>query len=163
MGYLVWSCPSCGHQNREACNTWVYGSPVRHCAKCSAEYLDNRWREVAVEGFDPRSTNSGLYLKGTIGFAIFAAVMGLYVGFSIATRGSYSIRAAGCIALGVIGSILCLVLYFRIRSGYEDKHQAPFLEESRARLRDPAYVQKLMGYGYQIPAEFRTSDEEQRL
>lgn len=162
MGYMEWNCPACGQKNRDSCNAWGYGSPVRYCKKCQAEFFDNRWREVAIDGFDPRSMNSGLYLKGTIGSAVFAAVMAGYVAISIKTRGSYSIRAAGCIALGVIASVMCLIVYIRIKSGYEEKDQAHFLEESRDRLRDPAYVQKLMQYGVQIPAEYRTTQEEQQ-
>lgn len=29
MGYVEWNCPKCGKKNREACNAWVYGNPIR--------------------------------------------------------------------------------------------------------------------------------------
>lgn len=49
MGYVEWNCPKCGKKNREACNAWVYGSPIRNCKACNQEYFDDRWREIALE------------------------------------------------------------------------------------------------------------------
>ena len=64
MNFIEGTCPKCGAKTREKCNTWVYGSPIRTCGSCKTEYLDKRWREVAIDGFDPRSNNSSFYLKG---------------------------------------------------------------------------------------------------
>ena len=52
-----WTCPECKTKNRETCNAWMYGSPIRQCKACRSEYLDRRFREVAIDGFDPRSNN----------------------------------------------------------------------------------------------------------
>ena len=158
MGYMVSSCPHCGSQNRESCNAWGYGSPIRQCKSCKAEYYDNRWREVAIEGFDPRSNNSKLYLFAGIGSGVLSAVMGLWVWNSIRTSGSYSIRAAGLAVLAALVCVMCLVMYLRIKSGYEEKAQAPFLEESRQRMQNPEYVRKLMQYGVRVPQEFQPKD-----
>ena len=155
LNFLEWDCPSCGKHNREDTNTWCYGTPIRHCRHCDGEYLDRRWREVAVEGFDPRSTNSSLYLKGCIGFALFAAIMALWIFWSIRTKGYYMTLNAFCVGLGVLASIACFVLWIRIRTGAESKNQAPYMEESMQRMQDPAYVQKLISYGYQVPDTFR--------
>lgn len=155
LNYMEWVCPACGRNNKDACSTWGYDTPIRHCAHCQAEHLDKRWREVAIDGYDPRSTDGSFYLKGTLLFAVFAIVMAFVVWHSIRTRGSYSIRSAGCIVLGVFGSVMCLILYLRIKLGFEAKRQEKYMEESIARLRDPAYVQKLMDYGYEIPEEYR--------
>ena len=66
ISYTEWVCPECKTKNRESCNTWMYGSPIRECKACRCEYLDKRWREVAIEGFDPRSNNAKLYVKGAL-------------------------------------------------------------------------------------------------
>lgn len=155
INYMEWDCPSCGKKNKDACNTWGYDTPIRHCSFCKAEHLDKRWREVAIDGYDPRSMNSSFYLKGTILFAVFAVVMALFMWHSIRTRGSYNIRNAGCVVLGIIGSVMCLILYLRIKLGFEAKRQEQYMAESIARLQDPAYVQKLIDYGYQVPETYR--------
>ena len=64
MNYAEWVCPKCKTKNRETCNMWMYGSPIRECKACRSEYLDRRWREVAIDGFDPRSKNAKFYAKG---------------------------------------------------------------------------------------------------
>ena len=66
MNYVEGNCPHCGVKTKEPCNTWVYGSPVRTCPSCKTEYLDKRWKEVAIDGFDLRSMNASFYLKATI-------------------------------------------------------------------------------------------------
>ena len=63
MGFVEWNCPRCGKKNREKCNAWVYGSPIRNCKECNAEYFDRRWREIALEGVEPASKNAKLYLE----------------------------------------------------------------------------------------------------
>ncbi len=145
----------CSKKNRETCSTWVYGSPIRNCKFCHAEYLDRRWREVAIDGYDPRSMNSALYLKGMIGFAVFALVAALFTVYSIQTRGSYNMRGAACILLGAFGSVMCLILFLRIKLGFEEKSQEKYRNESITRLQNPDYVQKLMHYGYHVPEEYQ--------
>lgn len=53
MGFVEWNCPRCGKKNRE---------------KCNAEYFDRRWREIVLEGVEPASKNTKLYLGATIAF-----------------------------------------------------------------------------------------------
>ena len=64
MGYVEGNCPKCGTKIREKCNAWVYGSPIRTCPSCQSEFLDKRFREVAIGGFDPRANNPKFYLFG---------------------------------------------------------------------------------------------------
>ena len=51
--------------------------PVRQCRNCGQKYLDKRWREPALVGFDRRTTDPMLYLKSTeaflAGFVVCAA------------------------------------------------------------------------------------------
>ena len=71
-----WTCPECKTKNRETCNAWMYGSPIRQCKACRSEYLDRRFREVAIDGFDPRSNNPKFYMKGALFLLVLALVAG---------------------------------------------------------------------------------------
>ena len=71
-----WTCPECKTKNRETCNAWMYGSPIRQCKACRCEYLDKRFREVAIDGFDPRSNNPKFYMKGALFLLVLALVDG---------------------------------------------------------------------------------------
>lgn len=63
MGYIESKCPHCGKVNRFSCNTYAYGSPIVNCKDCREEFVEKKFREVAVEGFDPRTTNPKFYVK----------------------------------------------------------------------------------------------------
>lgn len=117
MNFIEGNCPKCGAKTRENCNTWVYGSPVRICKSCKTEYLDRRWREVAVDGFDPRSQNSSFYLKGFIGFLIFTVLCAIWLIWLINNTGSYPSKLLGCVMVGGLGTLLCGFLYLRIKLG----------------------------------------------
>ena len=150
MNFIEGTCPKCGAKTRENCNTWVYGSPVRICKSCKTEYLDRRWREVAVDGFDPRSQNSSFYLKGFIGFLIFTVLCAIWLIWLINNTGSYPSKLLGCVMVGGLGTLLCGFLYLRIKLEFEEKNNRKYLEESKQRLQNPEYVRKLIAYGYDI-------------
>ncbi len=158
--FIEWDCPKCGKKNREACGTWIYGSPIRTCKYCNSEYLDQRWREVAIDGFDPRSTNSGFYLKGTIVFGVLALAALLMLFVTIQTKGYYHTSNVLIVFAGILGCILCLIMYLRIKFGFEVKSQQKYLEESKLRLQDPEYVKKLRSYGYVIPDHSSEADSD---
>lgn len=160
MGYIEGNCPNCGAKTGENCNAWVYGSPIRTCPKCKSEYLDNRWREVAIDGFDPRSNSPSFYIKGFFGFLIFTIACIAVLIWMIRTQGHYPVKLLGCALLGIVGTLGCGVVFLRIKLGYEEKKNAVFLEESKRRLQDKEYVEKLVSYGYNIPAEYRINAEE---
>lgn len=155
MGYVEWDCPKCGKKNREACNAWVYGSPIRNCKVCNSEYFDNRWREVALEGVEPATKSPKLYLSATLGFLVFTIVCTIWLITDIKTMGSYPINLAGCVFAGAVGTIVFLVIFLRIVLGYEDKQNKKYYEESLQRINNKAYVEKLISYGYNVPEKFR--------
>lgn len=154
MGYMEGNCPKCGARIGERCNAWGYGSPIRTCPKCKKEFLDKRWREVAIDGFAPGSKNAKLYLGATIGFLLFTIVCVLCLITMINTQGHYPIKLVGCIVLGIVGTIGCAIVFLRIVTGYEDKQNARYMEESKKRLQDKNYVDKLISFGYAVPDEF---------
>ena len=149
ISYAEWVCPECKTKNREACNTWMYGSPLRECKCCHSEYLDRRFREVAIDGFAPRSNNAVLYMKGALFLLIAAVVCGLLIYFQH-IQGFYSIKIIAAGVLCLLGGIACGINALRIKFGFQSKENQRYMEESKARLRDPEYVKKLQEYGYKI-------------
>ena len=149
MNYAEWVCPECKTKNREACNTWMYGSPVRECKACRSEYLDRRFREVAIDGFDPRSNNAKFYVKGALFLLAIALVCGVVTYFQYA-RGYYSMKVVAAGALSALGAVACLIMSIRIKLGFQNKDNEKYMEESKARLSDSQYVEKLRKYGYKI-------------
>lgn len=149
LSYAEWVCPECKTKNRESCNTWMYGSPIRECKACRSEYLDKRWREVAIDGFDPRSNNAKIYVKGALILLAIALVCGVMIYFQYA-RGVYSVKIIAAGALSVLAGIACGVNALRIKLGFQNKDNEKYLAESKARLSDPQYVEKLRKYGYKV-------------
>ena len=149
INYAEWVCPECKTKNREACNTWMYGSPIRQCEACRSEYLDRRFREVAIDGFDPRCNNAKFYVKGALFLLAIALVCGVVIYFQYA-RGYYSMKVVAAGALSALGAVACLIMSIRIKLGFQNKDNEKYMEESKARLSDSQYVEKLRKYGYKI-------------
>lgn len=149
MNYAEWVCPECKTKNREACNTWMYGSPVRECKACRCEYLDRRFREVAIDGFDPRSNNAKFYVKGALFLLAIALVCGALTYFQY-NGGHYSMKVVIAGVASALGAIACVVMSIRIKLGFQNKGNDKYMAESKARLNDPQYVEKLRKYGYKI-------------
>ena len=149
MSYAEWVCPECKTKNREACNTWMYGSPIRECKACRSEYLDRRFREVAIDGFDPRSNNVKFYAKGALFLLAIALVCGALTYFQYA-KGYYSVKVVAAGALSLLGAIACGILALRIKLGFQNKDNQKYMDESKARLADSSYVEKLRKYGYKV-------------
>ena len=155
MGFVQGTCPHCGGMVREKCNAWVYGSPIRTCPQCKQEFLDKRWREVAIDGITTGLKSAKLYLGATIGFLLFTIICTLWLRNMIATQGHYPTRLVGCIVVGIVGTAGCAVVFLRIVTGYEDKQNAKYMAESRRRLQDKNYIDKLVSFGYTVPDKFR--------
>lgn len=149
MSYAEWVCPECKTKNRESCNAWMYGSPIRECKTCRAEYLDRRFREVAIDGFDPRSNNAKVYVKGTLFLLAIAAICGVLIYFQYA-KGYYSMKIIIVGALSALAGIACGINALRIKLGFQSKSNDKYMEESKARLQDSQYVEKLRKYGYKV-------------
>ncbi|MCQ2108946.1 MAG: hypothetical protein MJZ05_09320 [Fibrobacter sp.] len=152
MGYIESKCPHCGKVNRFSCNTYAYGSPIVNCKDCHEEFVEKKFREVAVEGFDPRTTNPKFYVKAIPLFLVLSAVCFALqmVRVGELTFNKISVAAVACAA----AAVLCLVQFIRIKCGFEDKSNAKHLEESRERLKDKSYAKKLASYGYNVPDEY---------
>lgn len=62
----------------------------------------------------------------------------------------FPVKIIGCIIVGIAGTIMSLILFFKIVTGYEDEQNAKYMEEPKKRLQNKEYVEKLIAYGYQI-------------
>ncbi len=154
MSYLEGTCPKCGEKTREQSNTWAYGSPIRLCPRCKQEYLDKRWREVAIDGFDPRGTSPAYYLKCFVGCLVGLILSYGWYYYTTHYRGYYNTMNIAIIIVAAIGTIGCLGLAIYIGLGFGKKADAKYMEESKRRLRVADYVRKRQSYGYVIPAEY---------
>ena len=149
VSYAEWVCPECKIKNRESCNTWMYGSPIRECKACHSEYLDRRFREVAIDGFDPRSNYANLYVKGSLFLLALALVCGVLTYFQY-NGGHYSMKVVIAGVASALGAIACGINALRIKLGFQNKNNDKYMAESKARLSDPQYVEKLRKYGYKV-------------
>lgn len=149
INYIEWICPECKTKNREACNMWMYGSPIRECKACRSEYLDRRWREVAIDGFDPRSRNAKFYAKGAAFLLSLAIVCGVLLQSSLVHGNNSTKLTLACILCSLFGVVSGFIA-LRIKLGFADKDNAKYMAESKARLGDSTYVEKLKKYGYNI-------------
>ena len=155
MGYSEMNWPHCGKTNRESCNAYMYGSPVRICRSCGQKYIDGRYREPAISGLDPKSTNASFYGKGCVGFGIaFACFFGWFLYCAISNR-VYSLRV-GILCTGCLAAFIgCIIQYVRIKSGAVQRENAKYLEESEKRLSDKSYVDELIRMGIDVPEKYR--------
>ena len=151
LNIISCKCPGCMKMNRERCNSWFYGSPIRRCKYCGMEYLDKRWREVALQGVDPRSENSTLYLVGTIFFGIITLVLLNIVVKDLTVENYFAWDVVMFMAIAVMGTIISIVMFIRIITGIEARTAAKYMAESERRLRNPEYANKLATMGYRIP------------
>ncbi|WP_298772162.1 hypothetical protein [uncultured Fibrobacter sp.] len=149
MNYAEWVCPECKTKNRETCSMWMYGSPIRECKACRSEYLDRRWREVAIDGFDPRSKNAKFYAKGAAFLLSMAIICGVLLQTSFVHGNNFTKLTLACILCSLFGVVSGFIA-LRIKLGFADKDNDKFMAESKARLGDPKYVEKLRKFGYKI-------------
>lgn len=159
MGYSEMNCPHCHKINREQCNAWMYDTPIRVCKNCGKKYLDSRYREPAISGFDGRSTDPVFYLKGAVGFFVATIVMALWLWYSVNFVGHYNMYQPALVFACAMGTVGCLVMFIRIKLGIENKNNAKMLAESEKRLKDPNYVNELISYGYTVPDKYKNTED----
>lgn len=149
LNCVEWICPVCKSKNREACNAWMYGSPIRQCKACHNEYLDNRFREVAIEGFDTKSNNAQLYAKGALFFLGLALICGILL-YLLCSQGLYCTKIIVIGTLSTLAGIGCSIFALRIKLGGTTRENAKYMAESKRRLNNPQYINKLRMYGYKV-------------
>ena len=154
LSYMEVTCPSCGAKKKENCNSWGYGSPIKICPDCNTEFIDRRFTEPAVEGLDRRSTDPSLYFKGMLLMLVFTVICSAILYYMHTFSGRFPTKLIFCIGGGILGTILCGIMFFRIKFGFADKENNAYLEESESRLQNREYAEKLRSYGYNVPEKY---------
>lgn len=154
MSMMEETCGRCGEKVREKGNTWGYGSPIRTCPFCKQEFLDRRWREIAVQGLDPKSTSPLYFIKAFLLCLVALAVSGGWTYYTVHYHNEYYTSVVAVIIVSAIGAVGCLALALWIALGFTKKGNEKYRQESEMRMRDPEYVKKLQQCGYQIPAKY---------
>ena len=151
---IEYMCSNCGHKLVERCGLWnmyYYGSKIRVCKKCGTEIYDNRWREVALEGFHPNRERDNksikFFLLGSIIVSLLAGAWKVYDDNYVDL--SYMASSA-ILATAVICSVFLLIALIRLGCGFEKRAHDKYMEESKKRLSDPAYVEKLRKNGWNV-------------
>ena len=151
-------CPHCKQKVIESykiINPYLYGSKIRKCPKCGGEIFDNRWREVAIQGFDPIQDTEKTYAS-RFGFSLVAAglcFMNMNYKHSL---GNPTMIKVGCWFALILGGFI-LIFYFRHLFGFVKRKNAKYMEESIERMRDPEYVSKIKAHGVTVPEEYSQS------
>lgn len=133
---------------------WSYGSPVKQCKKCGLTYLDKRFHEIEIEGFEP----DALSVKRS-GFAILmglAAVIGgaLFIAGEIYMSGYYHTGAVVLAFLGIVLIAWGIMDIIKIITGLKAKKLEKLRLESAARLSDKNYARLLAEQGYNVPQKY---------
>lgn len=125
-------------------------SPIRNCPKCNSEFLDKRQTEVAIDGCGRGKENAKTYVLVSLIFLIITIASVFRLINKINNGDFFPVKIIGCIIVGIAGTIMSLILFFKIVTGYEDEQNAKYMEEPKKRLQNKEYVEKLIAYGYQI-------------
>jgi len=127
-----------------------YKCPLAKCSKCGEEYIDPRCHELALEGI-PESE-----------FKVTGCIVLFVIGALIAWRGYYltGLHMLGTpdsmqwllptviLLLGIAMIVGSIVETIRILSGSKKRKYERLLEESKERMADEEYVQKLRSLGF---------------
>lgn len=139
---MICLCPKCGQllYHRAGARDRQFGSPMRPCPNCGAEYYDPRWQEPAL------CKNPKLpLLPGTVWGGLLLGIAFLLGAFYLSRKLELSILGL----LFLFGSIWYAVDYRRSLPQQKQTLQLE-LEESRKRLKNPAYRQKLAENGVKL-------------
>ena len=147
-------CPHCGKK------IWGYnqssrdfGTPIKYCKHCRNPYLDTRYIELAVEGYNPNylTTKKGfrILLIGIIG-TVLAGGLNLLNYY----RGYYSVRGILCSVLALILILIGIVDIIRVKTGLKAKALEKKKAESAKRLQDKEYALTLKNCGYNVPQKY---------
>jgi hypothetical protein len=134
-------------------NPYLYGSKIRKCPKCGGEIFDNRWREVAIQGFDPIQDTEVKY-SSWFGFGLIATgIMLMRMDTARLKFGNPAMINVGMWFCFVLGGII-LIVFLRHVLGFVKRKNNKYMAESIQRLHDREYVEKLRSRGVRIPDEY---------
>ncbi len=150
-------CPHCGKNVIESygiLNPYLYGSKLQRCKNCGGKLFENRWREVAIQGFDPIQLTQEPQACQRFGLGgIAACLVGLRMKGNM-DKVADPVVVNVCLGGFFILSLIIFLQYLRHKLGFVRKKNERYMMESRQRLRDPEYVAFLLSHNIKVPDEF---------
>ena len=146
-------CPHCKKKvilSYRIMNPYLYGSKIRKCPKCGGDIYDNRWREVAIQGFDPIQDTEVKYSSWFGLGLVSAGIFLLNHDFGKISVGNPVMIKVGAWFMLVLGGLI-LIIFFRHILGFVKRKNAVYMDESIQRMQDPEYVEILRSHGVKIP------------
>ncbi len=147
-------CPHCGKKisgyNQSSKD---FGTPVRYCKHCQKPYLDTRYIELAVEGYNPNYLTTKMGIRILV-IGIIGTVLAGGINLLNYYNGYYSLRAVLCSVLGLILIIIGIVDIIRVKTGLKAKSLEKKRTESVQRLKNKTYALTLKNCGYNVPQEY---------
>lgn len=149
------SCPHCKKRfSSYNASSSDFGSPIRKCRYCQKEYLDRRYHEIAVEGWNESSLNPMNSLKvAGIGLAGVLIAGGL-TAYTIYTKGYYMMKGALAGILAFVIMIVGIVDFIRVKTGAKQRSIDKKKVESEERLKNREYAMLLAENGYNVPEKY---------
>lgn len=153
-------CPHCGYNPGEAADAYLYGSPIRVCAKCKQEYVDRRYHEIAIDGirFEDINLSPERFVADrkkafiTIIIGVSILVLNLIIAFNSSATISFPVFTF----ISLLGAVILVSGIDTLMDGTKrsiEKNRA-ILEQERQisvlRMVNPNYVQKLRTIGYSL-------------
>lgn len=148
-------CPYCGAKIKDyVANKWLYGSPVRVCGKCGKNYIDRRYHEIAVEGYQPGTLSVKRALKVLlICIALFLICAGILY-YELNFQSYYHPMYLFLVPMSAFAVIFMIVDIIRIKTGSKERALEKLKAESEERLGDTEYARTLKSIGYNVPQRF---------
>ncbi len=148
-------CPNCGRLvGTFVAGDYRYGSPLKTCPKCNAEYINPVFHEIEVDGISPDAFDIKKLLIGIlIGVIFFAVGAGIHY-YEITMQDYYH---TSCIAIMIISAIAVFYAIgniILIKTGLKDKRTQRKRQESAQRLSNPQYAARLKELGYNVPEKY---------
>lgn len=149
-------CPNCGKDLGLFLRRDLYGSPFRTCPKCKKEYVDRRYKELAIlpDGIDGEMS----YIPAVIFLvvAVIFVIRGVTIGNYDYINGSPVTLSDQIIwyAIGGILFILAAYEFIVIKFGIKKKKLMREYGSSVFRLCDINYARKLSANGFNVPNKY---------
>lgn len=143
------SCPCCGKKIMDYDPRGRFGSPIRVCPSCKREYIDESYREIALDGMPERKLDTGKVVKLVLIILAITAVSGIML-----YMGSDSLKLRITFFASILAFVLVLGRLIYIKSGMEQRAWQKEAEQSAKRLEDKAYAIKLKQNGFDVPLKY---------
>lgn len=148
-------CPNCGRLvGTFVMGDYRYGSPLKTCPKCKAEYINPVFHEIEVDGISPDAFNIKLLATGILIGIIFFAISAVIHYSEVTTQRYYHTAPIAIMIISVIVILFAIGNIILIKTGLKAKRTERKRQESVERMSNPAYALRLKELGYNVPEKY---------